>query len=127
MINTELLQLTLKTIKENPEHWDQTRWHCGTSHCFAGFAQLIYNNISIKTDESILVEEYNFGENVYDSFNGKSLWWHTEEYSKNILGITEDDATVLFSSSNDLEQLELYVDTLIKEGSLSDYYEYIFC
>lgn len=35
-INKELLQLTLDMIKSNLEHWDQTKWHCGTTHCFAG-------------------------------------------------------------------------------------------
>jgi hypothetical protein len=39
-LNKELLKSTLKLIKENPEHWNQEEWHCGTSHCFAGLVEL---------------------------------------------------------------------------------------
>ena len=28
-------------ITENPDCWDQTEWHCGTTHCFAGWAQIL--------------------------------------------------------------------------------------
>lgn len=35
------LDLVLATIEANPSHWDQSDWHCGTSHCFAGFAQYL--------------------------------------------------------------------------------------
>lgn len=27
-------------IEKHPEHWDQSTWHCDTSHCVAGFAQI---------------------------------------------------------------------------------------
>jgi hypothetical protein len=120
MINTELLQLTLKTIKENPEHWDQTRWHCGTSHCFAGFAELIENNIPLDTPDSILVEEYNFGENFYSS-DEKQFHWYTETSVRRRLGITPHDADVLFYYHNTLQELEEYVNVLIKDGSLDLY------
>lgn len=29
----------IRIIEGNPDHWNQNYWHCGTSHCFAGFAQ----------------------------------------------------------------------------------------
>jgi hypothetical protein len=32
------LKQTLNDIKKNLDHWDQESWHCGTTHCFAGFA-----------------------------------------------------------------------------------------
>ena len=38
-VNKELLKNTLKLIEENPDHWQQSRWHCGTNHCFAGFVE----------------------------------------------------------------------------------------
>ena len=28
-------------ITENPACWDQMKWHCGTVHCFAGWAQIL--------------------------------------------------------------------------------------
>jgi hypothetical protein len=36
----ERLAQTLLDVATNPQHWNQKHWHCGTSHCFAGFAQL---------------------------------------------------------------------------------------
>lgn len=35
------LRLTLEAVEANPQHWDQRMWHCGTSHCFAGFAEAL--------------------------------------------------------------------------------------
>lgn len=40
-IKWDLFERTLAAIKANPEHWNQKTWHCGTSHCFAGFAHII--------------------------------------------------------------------------------------
>lgn len=34
-------QQVLDQIVAHPETWDQTQWHCGTSHCFAGWAQVL--------------------------------------------------------------------------------------
>lgn len=42
----ERLDLVLRTIEENPQHWDQDLWHCGSSHCFAGFAQCFARGVS---------------------------------------------------------------------------------
>ncbi len=41
MKNLENIKLVLDKIENNPECWDQTQWHCGTSHCFAGWAQVL--------------------------------------------------------------------------------------
>lgn len=126
-VNKELLQLTLNTIKENPQHWNQQSWHCGTTHCFAGFAELLAKHIPIDTEEQILIDKYNLGKNVLDYFSRTSKpSWNTEENAANILGITEEDAQVLFHYSNDLKQLEEYVNYLINHGSLQDYHEYLF-
>ena len=40
-MNVERYKLVLKHIEDNPENWDQTQWHCGTSHCFGGWAQIL--------------------------------------------------------------------------------------
>jgi hypothetical protein len=39
-MNKEHFADILNTIEANPSCWDQARWHCGSSHCFAGWAQL---------------------------------------------------------------------------------------
>lgn len=43
------LDLVLGTIEANPQHWDQRNWHCGTSHCFAGTAQLLARQMPLTT------------------------------------------------------------------------------
>ena len=36
----QLLAKAMNQILEHPETWDQTVWHCGTSHCFGGWVQI---------------------------------------------------------------------------------------
>ncbi|MGL5937068.1 MAG: hypothetical protein ACRCZI_15765 [Cetobacterium sp.] len=31
----------LAQIEAHPETWNQKMWHCGTTHCFAGWAQVL--------------------------------------------------------------------------------------
>lgn len=40
-MDRERFARVVAVIKEHPENWDQSIWHCGTSHCFAGHAQLL--------------------------------------------------------------------------------------
>lgn len=35
-------------IESNPEHWDQTNYHCGTSHCFAGVVEMLADGLDPK-------------------------------------------------------------------------------
>lgn len=32
-------------IESNPRHWDQTNYHCGTSHCFAGVVEMLADGL----------------------------------------------------------------------------------
>lgn len=36
-----LMVAVMNQIIEHPETWDQKQWHCGTSHCFFGHAQIM--------------------------------------------------------------------------------------
>jgi hypothetical protein len=40
-MNKENFKKVLDHIEAHPETWDQATWHCGTSHCFAGWAQIM--------------------------------------------------------------------------------------
>lgn len=40
-INWPLFERTVAAIKANPGSWKQSSWHCGTSHCFAGFTHIL--------------------------------------------------------------------------------------
>lgn len=114
-VNVELLQKTLDTIKANPQHWNQKFWHCSTSHCFAGFAELIANNLPI---------EMSFEQLRAFKLNGK-LEYSTGRYAEKLLGISDDDGDTLFYGYNTLEQLERMVAYLIEHGSLEDFEDYI--
>ena len=37
------LCLAVKDAQDNPNHWNQRYWHCNTSHCIAGFADMRRN------------------------------------------------------------------------------------
>ena len=40
-MNKENFAKVLQQIESHPETWEQTRWHCGTKHCLAGWAQIL--------------------------------------------------------------------------------------
>tara|TARA_R110002126_G_scaffold155255_2_gene302292 strand:- start:3070 stop:3441 length:372 start_codon:yes stop_codon:yes gene_type:complete len=110
-VNVELLQKTLDTIKANPQHWKQERWHCGTSHCFAGFAELINRGLPIDTHEDVLRDEFDF-------FSYYHSDWNTSMHATELLGLDDEDAAWLFAGYNSLEDLEEMVAELIKSGTL---------
>lgn len=39
-MNIQRFNQVLAMIEANPAHWNQQFWHCNSSHCFAGFAEL---------------------------------------------------------------------------------------
>lgn len=97
MINKKLLQLTLDTTKANPQHWDQGNWHCSTTHCFAGIAELLDKQQSLNT----YIDEYDI--------DGCDV----AEYAMKALGLTIYQADSLFSPVNTLEDLEHRVNMLL--------------
>ena len=40
-MNKKNYKMVLDKIESCPAEWDQTNWHCGTQHCFAGWAQIL--------------------------------------------------------------------------------------
>ena len=101
-VNIELLQKTLDTIKANPKHWDQRHWHCGSSHCFAGFAELLVRDLPI--NQPVNSEVFLSGE--------------TEQFATQQLGLNVDDADILFAYDNTLADLELFVKELCSHGTI---------
>lgn len=110
-VNVELLQKTLDTIKANPQHWNQVVWHCGTSHCFAGFAELIDKGLPIDTSKDELRDIPGF-------FSPYHSEWNTSAHAAELLGISDYDAENLFASYNTLRTLEEMVAELIERGTL---------
>lgn len=99
MINKELLVQTLETIKANPEHWDRSQWHCGATHCFAGFTYLLSMDLPLTT-------------NQYDL--GKDIVMQTKSIASALLGFNELQADTLFHPNNTLEGLEYFVGCYLK-------------
>jgi hypothetical protein len=40
-MNKKNFKAVLDKIQADPSCWNQSSWHCGTSHCFAGHAQIL--------------------------------------------------------------------------------------
>lgn len=43
-MNRENFKIVLDKIESDPSCWKQSLWHCGTKHCFAGWAQILSGN-----------------------------------------------------------------------------------
>ena len=99
MANHALLDNTLKLIKENPRHWNQERWHCGTSHCFAGFVELQVKGLPVNT---FLPDNY-----------------LTKHIAMDALGINVETADTLFYPYNSLETLERFIEEIKAGVSIS--------
>jgi len=117
-VNVELLERTLATIKANPDHWRQSSWHCESSHCFAGFAELLHFGLPVDSDERDLRRDDRFRP---DPIHGFGSYWHTQDNALDALGLDEADGIQLFDGANSLADLESMVNLLIKDGTLVDY------
>lgn len=110
-LNRELMQKTMDQILLHPETWNQSVWHsdCGTSHCFAGWAQNILVGRQIKNKGMHMIEEL--------KPNAKS-WSGQEYYDIQIgmaeeLGLTEDLSNLLFNEDNGIVELHTYFSALM--------------
>ena len=98
--NVELLQATMQQIIDHPEQHDQYRFVdmniCGTTACFAGWAALL-SGWSIARIRRV--------DSMYDA-------------GAKLLGLTDDEASILFYGSNTRPVLELMVKDLINGDKL---------
>jgi hypothetical protein len=78
--NIERHNQIIEQIEKHPETWNQKLWHCGTTHCYAGWAQIF----SGKEPDSITV--------IHDAIE-----W---------LGLTTREAIIAFNSDNTLDFLK---------------------
>jgi len=93
-MNKHNFKLVLDTIKANPESWDQTQWHCGTTHCFAGHAQILAGYTctqSLAGDRQAVIKV------VKDA--------------EKFLGVTEKEGYWLFMSRRKMEDFEKFLAT----------------
>ncbi len=88
-IQKDNLHAVMAQIEEHPEMWDQSSWHCGTSHCFGGWAQVL-SGAQITSD-------------------------NVRHDARRWLGLTCREADLLFRGGNTLEKLREYVDALVSD------------
>src|SRR5215469_18928586 len=59
-MNTTNFKKVLGHIKASQSCWKQDDWHCGTSHCFGGWAQILSgkpaNNATVRRDARVFLE-----------------------------------------------------------------------
>lgn len=59
-MNKERFQQIINKIESDPMSWDQKGWHCETTHCFAGHAQILsnkpINNDSARKDARVWLD-----------------------------------------------------------------------
>ena len=87
MANAERLKQVLAHIEQHPEEWDQSRWHCGSSHCFCGTAQILAGYLPDRGKLVAQVREW--------------------------LDLSQHEFRLLSSTTNTLTDLHRHVDDLI--------------
>jgi len=113
--NVALLRLTLKHIEMAPCTWDQQEWRrkaeCGTVMCFAGWACTLAGG-----------QWYRASDHVFRSFlkaedddERPSGMVPAESRAKRVLGLTWQQANMLFHDSNTLADLHRIVDEICAE------------
>jgi hypothetical protein len=112
----ELSEMALARIELHPESWDQSVWHCGTTHCYAGhidFILLEQNCTEFKnSDFDKNVEEIREEMKQPDPEN-MCLLYDIDE----ALGLTVDQFIQITSSNNSLECLYKLHNLFFKETS----------
>ena len=100
----------LKIIKKRKRNWRQHVFHCRTSHCFAGYAQLVARAIPLTTS---------IRTNTYIECRGKKdpdvhKYLDTQADAVEYLGLTMAQAGELFSGDNKFIDLVRVVDEICK-------------
>lgn len=104
-LNVERLRGTLQRIEDNPSEWNQATWRCGTQMCFAGHA---CNEAGAEWDEDFVVST-----RVRNEQEGQSEWQPIPDRAREVLGLTDQEANVMFAGGNTIDDLRLMVEWII--------------
>jgi hypothetical protein len=111
----ELLDEVYDYIVSNPELWDQTCWRsrCGTKFCFAGtVAQVVgarWADVNWRDEGPDAGYRNGAG---YQDIRVDNGWMHVEDFARQRLGITVDEALELFDGLNNLDMLRQAVELI---------------
>jgi len=97
VIQADNLRAVLAHIEAHPETWKQSSWHCGTSHCFGGWAQIMAGRPA--SDASVRAD------------------------ARKWLGLTRYEADLLFDGYNSIETIREVVTELVSDGYNRDGYD----
>lgn len=105
MANKELLHKVLQHIKANPDQYDAVRWHAD----FAGWTlRLAMPGIAVRKDSCDI-------ETMFDA-DGNRVWISDiGPWAVQLLGLSADQAVVLFSSTNTIDDLARLVGEFTAE------------
>lgn len=92
-MNLELFKEIVDFIKANPQHWNQRTWHCGTSHCVAGFIEQRVNGRSFCSEATAVRPEM--------------VHWQTFAVGRDTLGLSTKKANWLFDPKRTLAELQI--------------------
>ena len=112
MANAVHLQATLDAVLANPKHWRQGSWHCGTSHCFAGFAEMI--RLAENPTEQCSEAHY-CPSDAIDGMQRAAL--ADREETQKWLDLTDEEWGRVVDGGNSLEDLKRIVCRLVQENS----------
>jgi hypothetical protein len=120
--NVELLEKTMQHILDHPEEHDQKYWftqtECGTAACFAGWACLL-SGYEVDRTQTMGSGHDRFEYVVSESGN------FAGHRARDILGLTETEASILFDSYNSREALQLMVKDLVNGDEMRQPDEYM--
>lgn len=122
------LEAVYAAILANPQHWNQEHWHCGTTHCFAGFAQLmayglpVTADVRFQGDESSPLVPFDRPEREVDpellttaylrAVNGADAYLGALSDAREYLGLTFEQCEKLFFANNSLAAIRRYIDEI---------------
>lgn len=116
--NVELLERTMQHISDHPENHAQEMWFsendCGTAACFAGWACLLSG-----------LEAVNAGCRSAEVTTPHGVHGVAAVEAKKLLGITHDEADIIFDANNSADMLRLMVKDLANGDDLGskEFYE----
>lgn len=98
----ERIGKVLGIIEARQDSWDQIEWHCGTSHCFGGFAQLLSRGLPLTKACPLKLTE------------------RAEAEARVWLGLSEDEACDLFAGCNQIQDIRRICKKLCKPRAEKD-------
>lgn len=124
--NVALLEATLQQIKDHPDQHFQAVWaikrDCGTAMCFAGWANHLSGWQPVDWYTGVGFGEY--ARSQIFAKDGEEIF--AGHLASRLLGLTTEEADILFHAENTVAMLERMVKDLANGqqlGTFADYWE----